>query len=133
MSHVFVDTSAFLALLLRDDRRHADAQAAFATLARENAAWVSSSYVMVECYALLHRRVGPVGTKAMREHLAPLVQVTWVDEALHEAGLDRLQASAQRRVSLVDCVSFELMQAAGMHRAFAYDRHFNDAGFETVS
>jgi predicted nucleic acid-binding protein len=39
-------------------------------------------------------------------------------------------SSARRRdLSLVDCVSFEVMRRNGITRAFAVDRHFQELGF----
>ena len=35
--------------------------------------------------------------------------------------------------SLVDCTSFEVMGALGIRAAFAHDRHFSAAGFQSVS
>ncbi len=34
--------------------------------------------------------------------------------------------------SLVDAVSFEVMRAEGVRSAFAFDRHFEIAGFELL-
>jgi len=32
----------------------------------------------------------------------------------------------------VDCVSFELMRRLGLARAFCFDSHFDEQGFETI-
>lgn len=129
---VYVDTSALLALLLRDDRRHRQARRAFLALSEDEAPLVTSSYVLVETYALLQRRVGLDAVSTLREQVAPLLDVTWVGRPLHEAGLDRLARAGRKKLSLVDCVSFELMRRQGIQRAFAYDRHFRGEGFDLL-
>jgi predicted nucleic acid-binding protein len=132
VSAVFVDTSAFLALLVADDTNHRAAKRAFEALAREGARLFTTSYVLVETYALLGRRHGRDAVKRFRNDFAPLLDVVWVDVELHEAGLDGFLGSAARSISLVDAVSFAAMRARGAHRVFAFDRHFAAAGFELV-
>jgi predicted nucleic acid-binding protein len=49
----------------------------------------------------------------------------------HElAALALFEKFADQEVSFTDCVSFALMREAGIKRAFAFDRHFELAGFE---
>jgi predicted nucleic acid-binding protein len=132
LSAVFVDTSAILALLNADDSSHRAARRAFAALAREGARLFTTSYILVETYALLGRRHGREAINRFRHDFAPLLEVVWVDAELHEAGLDVLAKSAARSISLVDAVSFAALRARGAHRVFAYDRHFASAGFEPV-
>ena len=131
MSRVFVDTSAILALLIASDQAHEDAASAFARLREEGAALTTTSYVLVETYALLGRRVGRDAVLDFRHGFAPLFEMTWVDERLHERGLDLL-ADRPRGVSLVDAVSFACMRELRIDRAFAFDRHFDREGFEMV-
>lgn len=56
-----------------------------------------------------------------------------VDESAHEAALAALDASLPRAVSFVDLVSFQIMRAYGITRAFAFDADFERAGFTTLS
>ena len=132
MSAVFVDTSALLALLVADDTNHRAAKRAFDSLSREKARLFTTSYVLVETYALLGRRHGREAVQRFRNDFAPLLDVVWVDAELHEAGLDGFLGRAARSLSLVDAVSFAALRARGAHRAFAFDRHFASAGFELV-
>lgn len=58
MSPVFLDTSAVLALLNPKDENHAKAHRAFQTLRARQAPLVATSFVLLETYALLGRRIG---------------------------------------------------------------------------
>lgn len=127
MSAVFVDTSAVLALLVRTDRAHTDAVAAFAKLRERGAELVTTSYVLVETYALIDRRLGRNALISFRERFAPLLQVIWVDAGLHDRGLDGLAKGASG-LSLVDAVSFEAIRAHKIFEAFAFDRRFDREG-----
>lgn len=47
-----------------------------------------------------------------------------------EAALVLFEKLADQRVSFTDCLSFALMRHHRIRRAFAFDRHFEAAGFE---
>jgi len=58
--------------------------------------------------------------------------VTWVDEGTHRSAHHALLVAGRRQVSLVDCVSFELMRRLAVDRAFCFDPHFAEQGFEVL-
>jgi predicted nucleic acid-binding protein len=58
--------------------------------------------------------------------------VSFVNSDLHASALAALLAARRRRLSLVDCVSFETMRHLSVTRAFAFDPHFTEQGFELV-
>ena len=132
MSAVFADTSGLLALLNAEDENHARAQRAFADLGARRALLVSTSFVLVETYALIGRRLGLEAVRSFRADLAPLIEVIWVDEAIHNAGLDLLLDRRKRLLSLVDAVSFITMRQKNLDEAFAFDPHFEQEGFSLV-
>lgn len=127
MSAVFVDTSAIVALMVDSDRAHPKAVEIFEKLRSRQAALVTTSYVLVETYALIDRRLGRDAVRDFRASFAPLLRVIWVDGAIHERGLDRLEKSS-RTLSFVDAVSFEAIRRHRILEAFAFDRHFEREG-----
>jgi len=132
VSTVFVDTSAVLALMVGSDRAHGKAVKLFERLRGRRAELVTTSYVLVETYALLDRRLGRDAVSDFRSSFAPLLRVIWVDSALHERGLDRLEKSSHS-LSLVDAVSFEAIRENRILEAFAFDRHFDREGLTPVT
>ncbi|MBM4320563.1 MAG: PIN domain-containing protein [Deltaproteobacteria bacterium] len=133
MSLVYVDTSAIFALLVASDESHRQARNVFARLAAESAPLLTTSYVLVETYALLGRRVGTEAVRAFREHIAPLCTVVWVGSELHDRALDQLLRRAQHDLSLVDLVSFEVIRERAIDRVFAFDRHFRAEGLPLLA
>jgi uncharacterized protein len=111
------------------DDSHAEAQKAFATLRVRQAPLISTSYVLVETYALVGRRLGIEAVRRFRTEFVPLLEVVWVDAMLHDAGLDLLLERNKRLLSLVDAVSFVTMRRRSLEEAFAFDPHFEDEGF----
>lgn len=127
----FVDTSVLYAVLDADDKRHQDATTALGeALGRERL--VTTSYVVVETAALVQRRLGLPAVRDLLERLVPSFDVRWVDQELHEAGVDAMLSAGRRAVSLVDHVSFEHMRRRRIRTAVTLDRHFARAGFDLV-
>jgi predicted nucleic acid-binding protein len=123
-----VDTSALVALLVRSDRWHAEAAHGFERLSADSAHLVTSSYVLVETYALLGRRAGLAAVRAVRDDIAPLLDVTWVDSPLHERGMELLLGHAQADLSLVDAVSLVLLRDMSIDCVYAFDPHLLGPG-----
>ena len=130
MEPVFFDTSAVLALFVPADVSHQEAKQIFASLRRRTAVLLTTSYVILETYALLGRRLGPAAVRTFREDFVPLLEVLWVDPDLHERGLDLFLARSLRDLSLVDAVSFLVARAQGIREAFAFDGHFDEEGLK---
>ena len=128
MTRVFIDTSAILALLVPTDVAHERASRVFERLRAGECLLMTTSYTLVETYALLSRRFGRRAAASFRSAFAPLLEIFWVDEELHERGLDLL-FQRPSGVSLVDAVSFVCIRNARVHEVFAFDRHFEQEGF----
>lgn len=129
---VYVDTSALYAYLVADDPEHTAAVAAFELLRADDRRLHTTSFVLVETIALLQARVGLAAVRTFHDDLRPLLDVTFVDDDLHEAGITALLAAGRRRLSLVDWVSFTDMRRRGIVEAFAFDDDFAEQGFTLV-
>jgi predicted nucleic acid-binding protein len=129
---VFIDTSAFYALLDRDDANHARAKKVWVQLFGQDDALVTSNYVVIESSALIQHRLGVDALRSFYEDVLPLVNVEWIDESLHRSGVSALLAAARRKLSLVDCLSFEIMRKEGIKTAFVFDPHFAEQGLSSV-
>jgi uncharacterized protein len=127
--NVFVDTSAFFALLSSTDPNHAAAVAAMERIEREGISLVTTGHVVHETIALVQARLGLKAALAFDAHILPLLTTVWVDVSLHRQGIRRLTLRAARKVSLTDCISFVLMEERGIIEALAFDRHFEQEGF----
>lgn len=129
---VFVDTSALLAYLDADQPGHAAVADALGGLLEEAEVLFTTNYVLVETCALVQHRLGLDALRALISRIVPLLEPVWIDEALHEAALGVLFAVGTRRLSLVDCTSFEVMRRLGLDRVLALDRDFALQGFSVL-
>jgi len=127
---LFVDTSAIIALLDRDDPAHARVIDAFAKASEE--ALVTHTYVVVETLAVIRRRFGPAIAAQVIDHVLPALDVLPVDADLHATAMGAFRVGIETSVSLVDRTSFALMRRAGIERAIALDVDFRTAGFRTL-
>lgn len=129
---LFVDTSGFYALMVATEAKHAAVKKSFAVAAERGRPLVTTSYVLLETVALLQHRIGLEPVRDLDAGILPLLSVRYVDASLHQRGLTRLFRVDQRRVSLVDAVSFEAMEADGITDVLGLDVDFAAAGFRLV-
>jgi predicted nucleic acid-binding protein len=131
---IFVDTSAFYAVLDRDDEVHELARAQWAEFLSipPHPGLVTSNYVLVESFALSQARLGMEAARTFQDSVLPVVQVHWITPEDHGAAVHAVLSANRRGLSLVDCASFQLMRRLGIRQAFVFDRHFTEQGFETL-
>jgi predicted nucleic acid-binding protein len=126
---VFVDTSGIFALLVKNDSMHSRARESFDRFAKSRARLYSSSFVLVETTALLHKRIGLDAVRDYNTKILPLLEIIWMDKEWYSRAIQRLFLQSRKDVSLVDCFSFEIMESLEISLAFAFDKHFEEMGF----
>lgn len=124
MKTVFVDTSGFYACLDSTDVFYSQAFAAFERAEKENWTLVTTNYVVHETWALVQRRLGWEAVETFITDLLPRCQIIFVDTELHQAAANRCQQTRERRFSLTDAVSLELMARRKLTEAIVQDEHF---------
>jgi len=128
--NVFADTSAFFAILDPRDLHHQKAAEIWRRLIENDTPVVTTNYVVAETFSVCQRRMGIGAARSFHEKIAPVLNIVWVDESIHEVGTQALLAAGSSKLSLVDCVSFHVMRQYGITAAFAFDKHFEDQGFD---
>jgi len=97
-------------------------------------ALVTTDYVLDETITLLRSRrsLASAASFADKVRSSGSVIVAWVDESLFEKGLEVFRRSDRRSWSFTDCTSFALMRQLSVSQAFAFDKHFREAGFAVL-
>lgn len=131
---VFVDTSYWLALEIADEQYHPVALSHWQRMSMALPTLVTTSCVFDEVVTFLntrglHKKAVQIGSTLLN---SPSVQLIRVDEALFQEGWAYFQRHQDKRYSLTDCISFVTMQQLGISTAFAFDKHFVQAGFQAV-
>ncbi len=130
---VFADTSGIFALLVVNDSMHQQARLAFADYSKHRAQLFTSSFVLVETTALLQRRIGLSAIRDLNTRILPLFDIIWTDKEWYSRAVQRLFLEGRKDLSLVDCLSFEIMESYDISEAFAFDKHFDEMGFSLPS
>ena len=129
MAKLLADTSALLALAMRGDRHHAAA----AEFLRRNpqARFVVTELIVGEFATRVRTRAGAGMAAALARNLleSRRYELVFVDMALLRGAVERLARFGDKRLSLTDCASFELMDRLGLTSAFTFDRDFRDCGY----
>ncbi len=128
MKTVFVDTSGFYAVLDADDPFHPAARSAFERAEREQWQLVTTNYVVHETWALVQHRLGWDAVEDFLDAMLPLCRVEFVNEAWDALAAQHCREVRRRKLSLTDCVSFEMMRRLGLSEAIAQDEHFAEKG-----
>ena len=126
---VFIDMSGFIAALDKDDASHTEAVKTWVDILTSEEDLVTTNYVLVETCALVQNRLGMKAIKVFQEDIVPVLLIEWIDKAVHHAAIRIMLAAGRKKLSLVDCVSFETMRLLGVTTAFTLDRHFKDQRF----
>ncbi len=135
MSSCFLDTGYLIALEASDDQHHDTAVRHW----REEILVappliVTTSYVFDEVVTFFnsrdhHAKAVEIGQRLQASGTVEIVHVT---RELFDAGWLLLQERSDKRYSLTDCVSFVVMEQRQIENALAFDRHFEQAGFQLL-
>lgn len=134
MNHrpVFVDTSAWYALMDASDRFHRAAGIVWQELVLNGSPMRTGNYVVLETMALLQNRLGGDAAALWLRDVLPMAEVLRIAPEDHRLGIDLWMGLNSQHVSLVDCTSFVLMRNSDIATAFTFDRHFVQQGFAAL-
>jgi predicted nucleic acid-binding protein len=126
---VFIDTSALYALLDRSDANHKSAVSVWVDFLKSDERLITSNYVIVESFSLTQSRLGIAAVRLLDEDIMPVINVHFVNREIHHSSISAVLSAGRHNLSLVDCVSFEMMRTLGIKTAFTFDFHFKEQGF----
>ncbi len=133
MDPVFVDTGGWAALFVRGEKGHSAAAQLYQQLRSEGRKFITTNYVLVELMALLSSPLRlPRATQFQyidSIRASKVLDIVHVDTQMDSAAYAFLKTRADKEWSLVDAVSFLVMQEYKITEALTTDHHFEQAGF----
>lgn len=131
---LFVDTGAWFALQVPDDRWHPEAAEVLRKATQRKLRLLTSNLVVGETYTLLLKTHGHAAAWRFKDALerSPRLEIQPVDEQAEAEGYALMRRFSDQAFSYVDGTSFALMRRLKVRDAFAFDRHFAAAGFTRV-
>jgi uncharacterized protein len=127
---VLVDTSAYFALTYSRENPSAQARAIAAHLRIERWQVFTTNFILAEIHALLLSRLNRAVAATFLQEIdrgpTTIVRATEADEQRARAIIDQYQ---DKDFSLVDAISFAVMERLEIGHAFTFDHHFAQYGF----
>ncbi len=119
----FVDSSAIVALVDRNDATHEAAVAAYNDLLAQGYKLFTTNHVVAETVSLLAEGAGAgVARQWLRDHRLAVYHADEQDEQRARALV--IGSHSERGLSYVDAISLVVMERLGIADAFAVDTHF---------
>ena len=126
---VLVDTSAFYARLDKNDQWYQKALQGFNQLVQERRPAYTTNLVVAETYTLALGRLGYPMAQQWLVALRP-INLLFQRQEHHSVVLRTLERYQGHGFSYTDAFSFVAMEEAGIRTAFAFDRHFQEYGWD---
>jgi predicted nucleic acid-binding protein len=129
---LFVDTSAWAALYDASDKYHLYATQGVSNLVGHSVSFVTTDYVLDETVTLLMKRNGKHAAVRYGKWVltAENIELVYIDNNIWQSAWEMFQSYDDKQWAFTDCTSFVLMRQHNLHRAFTFDRHFEQAGFQ---
>ncbi|MGL6337769.1 MAG: type II toxin-antitoxin system VapC family toxin [Waterburya sp.] len=134
MRLVFADTGYWVALLNPRDELHHKATELSKSLNPVHI--VTSEMILTEVLNDFSKRgdyLRKVATELIDNiYENPNITVISQTSQQFQQGLELYKNRLDKNWSLTDCVSFKIMEQMSIYEAFAYDKHFEQAGFRAL-
>ena len=131
---VFVDTSGLYALVDKKDAYHPAARTVVERVLRAGRRLVATDYVLAEAVNLANARAGSrvaVRVLDLIEQSAG-IRIEWIGTSRFDLTKAFFRKHADHEYSFTDCTSFVVMRELKLSQALTTDKHFSQAGFETL-
>ena len=132
MTPIFLDTVGLLAIWDMDDQWHDAAEGAYGQIVSTRQPVVTTTFILLECGNAAARRTYREDVCILRQTLELRNEVIVPTEDDWAKAWEAYQREEIGKAGIVDYVSFAVMRRLGITKAFTNDRHFQEAGFETL-
>ena len=125
---IFVDTSAFIALRVKDDLNYKRAQDFLTAVKDQRLRLHTTNFILDEVYTYfcrVHEIALEMAGLIMNNPLIALHRISADDE---EGAWQILKTYTDKDFSYTDATSFAIMERLGLETVFAFDEHFDQYG-----
>lgn len=132
MSSIFIDTGAWYALEVEDDKNHKEAISFRDELRKcTHGSLATSDYILDEAITLLRMRkgIGPAVSFAEKVYQNKSLHLVWIDHTIFHEAERIMKENGTKKSSFTDCTSFAIMRQLKVDKAFSFDGNFAEAGF----
>ncbi|MBF0564903.1 MAG: PIN domain-containing protein [Nitrospirae bacterium] len=128
---IFIDTTAWLALINKSDDFFNKACSIRDELLKDGCHFFVTNYIIVEIANSLSRKVWRNRAISLINFIynSDDIEVIEVNKEIYNQALEIYKHRQDKEWGLTDCTSFIVMSTNGIAEAFTNDRHFEQAGF----
>ena len=134
MTPLFVDTGAWLAIVVKRDQYHKLAADYYRQLSKRRISLITTNYVLQETYTRI--RYDDSLNKAIQFHaiITEAIQkgrlrLEWITPSIHEEAWTVFGNYPDHPFSFVDCTSFVVAKKVHAQTVFGFDTSFKIVGF----
>jgi len=134
LEDIFVDTSAWIALVDKDDSHHKEAASSYPSLLKNHRNLITSNFVIAETYIIILNELGHKLAIDFLEKLkaSPRILKIYSNEDIEAEAEPILVKYSDQDFSYTDAVSFVIMKRQKIRKTFSFDKHFVIAGFVNI-
>lgn len=131
---VLVDSSAWIALINKDDNYHKAVADLMRHLLDGKHRLITTDMVIVETINAMSKIQHRNAVIGMIERIekSPGISVVKITDDIYEAAWSMYKRRKDKEWGITDCASFEVMKLYKVRRAFTLDHHFEQAGFNVM-
>lgn len=134
---IFVDTSAFLAIVNEKDNNHISAKTFLEGIKNGKVRVkkiITSDYIIDETLTRIRYSVGhKEAVKWGKDILASrVVEKMEVGKEIFELAWEIFETYEDKKLSFTDCTSFALMKKRDIEKVFSFDKDFENMGFSLM-
>ncbi len=134
---IFVDTSAFLALVNEKDRHHIDSSRFLEELKNGKTKIrkiFTSDYIIDETITRIRYEVGHQEAVLWGRNVqaSKVIEKIEIDRETFEFAWKLFETYDDKVLSFTDCTSFAIMKKRGIEKAFSFDQDFERIGFKLL-
>jgi predicted nucleic acid-binding protein len=131
---IFVDTSAWIAIVDDSDKYHSEAKSYYLQRLKEKTSFLTSNDVLAETYTWLryhvsHRYAVRFHQMVTSAEKLRTLEILWVNRDMADAAWEIFERYNDQLFSFADCTSFVLARHAKVNEVFAFDDDFVTMGF----
>jgi predicted nucleic acid-binding protein len=132
--NVFIDTSAWVAVETPKDKNYIRAENILKDLIKNRYFFIMTDYIYDETITELMVNSGNEDAIKFGEKIlkSSIVEMVIIDKEDIKEALELKKKYKDKDFSFTDCTSFVIMKRLGITKAFSFDKHFEQAGFEVL-
>jgi predicted nucleic acid-binding protein len=131
---IFVDSGAYFALLNQRDAWHSDAITIIGRIADQRLRQFTTNAIVIECHGLILSALGRiVAERFIRDMERSSTVVVRCRASDEERAKQIIFEYDDKDFSFTDALSFAVMERLGIQRAFTFDRHYSQFGWNVLA